>query len=58
MKCKKCNSENLELVISGPHYKLICADCLEFQKFLSKTHAKNFVALKRKKEKEKQKCQN
>ena len=36
MKCKKCNSENLKIVTSGPHYKLVCANCLAYQKFLSK----------------------
>ena len=40
MKCKKCNSENLTLVLSGPHQKLVCADCLTFQKFLSVAEAK------------------
>jgi len=42
MKCKKCNSSNLEIVESGPHQKLVCADCLTFQKFLSKADAKTF----------------
>ena len=51
MKCKKCNSENLEIVISGLHKKLICADCLSFQKFLPKNLAKNFEQLKKMKDK-------
>ena len=48
MKCKKCSSENLELVISGPHTKLVCADCLAFQKFLTKAEAKTFEQLQNK----------
>ena len=35
MKCKKCGSSNLEVVVSGPHNKLICKDCNSFQKFLN-----------------------
>lgn len=45
MKCKKCNSENLEIVKSGPHNKLVCKDCLAFQKFLNKAQAKTFEQL-------------
>ena len=45
MKCKKCESPNLDIVESGPHNKLVCADCLAFQKFLSKQDAKTFRAL-------------
>jgi len=45
MKCNKCDSENLILVTSGPHDKLICGDCLAFQKFLSKGDAKTFRQL-------------
>ena len=47
MKCKKCNSQNLIVKEeyfkngSGPHRRLICADCLAFQKFMKKTEAKN-----------------
>jgi len=48
MKCKKCDSENLIIVESGPHNKLICVDCLAFQKFLSKKDAKTFEQLKAK----------
>ena len=42
MKCNKCGSENLILVVSGPHEKLVCGDCLAFQKFLSAGNAKTF----------------
>ena len=42
MKCKKCESENLAIVVSGPHQKLVCADCLAFVKFLSAKDANTF----------------
>jgi len=42
MKCKKCESENLKIIESGPHNKLVCGDCLAFQKFLSKKDAQIF----------------
>ena len=42
MKCIKCGSANLVLVTSGPHEKLVCGDCLAFQKFLSTADAKTF----------------
>ena len=45
MQCKKCGSTNLKLIESGPHKKLICADCLTFQKFLSKADAQTFEQL-------------
>lgn len=45
MKCTKCGSTNLVLVTSGPHNKLVCGDCLAFQKFLSKADAKTFRQL-------------
>ena len=45
MKCKKCNSENLAIVKSGPGQKLVCVDCLAYQKFLSKSEAKIFMQL-------------
>ena len=45
MKCKKCNSENLAIVKSGPGQKLVCMDCLAYQKFLSKSEAKTFKQL-------------
>lgn len=50
MKCKKCESENLTIVLSGPHQKLVCADCLAFQKFLSVKYTKTFLAILRQKE--------
>ena len=46
MKCNKCDSENLVIVDSGPHKKLVCADCLVFQKFLSKKDAKTFEQIR------------
>uniref|UniRef100_A0A6H1ZZ10 Uncharacterized protein n=1 Tax=viral metagenome TaxID=1070528 RepID=A0A6H1ZZ10_9ZZZZ len=46
MKCKKCQSENLVLITSGPHQKLVCGDCLSFQKFLTKSEAKIFREIK------------
>ena len=45
MKCKKCKSENLQVVKSGPHNKLVCIDCLAFQKFLSASELKIFKEL-------------
>ena len=48
MQCKKCGSTNLAIVKSGPHNKLICADCLAFQKFLSKADTQTFEQLKNK----------
>ena len=46
MKCKKCSSENLEIVESGPHKKLVCVDCLAFQQFLTKMQVKTFNQLR------------
>ena len=46
MKCKKCNSSNLKIIKSGPHNKLICEDCLAFQKFVSNKDKKTFEAVK------------
>lgn len=46
MRCKKCESENLEIIQSGPHNKLVCKNCLAFQKFLSKKDAKTFNVLR------------
>lgn len=40
MKCKKCGSKNLDTVKAGPHCKLVCRDCLAFQKFFSKADPK------------------
>ena len=42
MKCKNCNSTNLEIVESGPHKKLVCVDCLKFQKFLNEKDVDTF----------------
>ena len=33
MKCKKCSSDDLVDVNSGPHSKVICGECWTFQKF-------------------------
>lgn len=46
MQCKKCGSENLRIVRSGPHNKLVCADCLAFQTFLKEKDAKTFEAIR------------
>ena len=35
MKCLKCKSENVIVVKSGPHKKIVCKDCLAFVKFLT-----------------------
>ena len=45
MNCPKCGSENLKIVKSGPHNKLVCRKCLAFVKFLSKAEAKTFAQL-------------
>ena len=50
MKCVKCQSENLAIVESGPHKKLVCADCLAFQKFLSAKDAITFEQIQKKKD--------
>ena len=47
MKCKKCQSENLQTISSGPHNKLVCKDCLAFVKFLSKSDMKVFKQLQK-----------
>lgn len=46
MKCSKCKSENLEIVKSGPHNKLVCKDCFAFVKFLNKAETKTFNQIK------------
>lgn len=51
MKCKKCKSEHLVIVPSGPGLKLVCEDCLAYQKFLSQADAKTFMQIKEAKEK-------
>jgi len=48
MKCPKCESENLKIVKSGPHNKLVCEDCLAFVKFLNKAEVKTFNQLTKK----------
>jgi transcription initiation factor TFIIIB Brf1 subunit/transcription initiation factor TFIIB len=48
MKCKECGSTNLDIIKSGPHQKLVCCDCLTYQKFLNKSQAKTFKQLRRK----------
>lgn len=45
MECKKCGSKDLEIIQSGPHNKLVCKDCLAFQKFLSHKDVKTFRQL-------------
>ena len=45
MKCVKCNSEKLTIVKSGPHNKLVCSECLAFQKFLSTKDADTFLQI-------------
>lgn len=47
MQCNKCGSTNLKLVESGPHDKLVCGDCLTFQKFLSISDALTFRRLEK-----------
>ena len=51
MKCKKCNSENLivkqeKFKDHTIHERLICGDCLTFQKWLPKNQAKNLRIMK------------
>lgn len=46
MKCKKCGLENLQIIKSGPHNKLVCGDCLAYQRFISNNDAKVFNRLK------------
>ena len=48
MKCIKCGSINLDVVKSGPHNKLVCVDCLAFQKFLNEVDTRTFLALQAK----------
>jgi len=48
MKCIKCGSYHLDIVKSGPHNKLVCVDCLAFQKFLSNAHTKTLLELQSK----------
>jgi len=47
LNCRNCDSLDLVVVKSGPHNKLICANCLSFQTFLSKSKLKTFIALQK-----------
>jgi late competence protein required for DNA uptake (superfamily II DNA/RNA helicase) len=49
MICNKCKSDKLTIVKSGPHNKLVCKECLSFQKFLSKKDADTFLKIKEQK---------
>jgi len=42
VKCKKCSSENLEIIDNGPHKELVCVDCMAFQKFISQKETIRF----------------
>ena len=44
MKCKKCQSERLSLVKTGPHHKAVCLDCLAFNGFIKKSDQAAFNA--------------
>ena len=46
MKCKKCSSDDLVIVDSGPHSKVICGECWTFQKFIPKNIADNLHQIK------------
>ena len=46
MKCHKCGSVYLTVILSGPHKKLVCMKCLAFQKFLSKKDAEVFEKIR------------
>jgi len=48
MKCKKCGSLNLKIIKSGPHNKLVCKDCLAFQKFVNNKDKNTFESVKEK----------
>lgn len=45
LKCKKCNSTDLQVKDNGPHKELFCAECLAFQRFLSKKEANRMCYL-------------
>ena len=45
--CKKCESKNLDVILSGPHKKLICLECGSFQKFLGKSEYEAFLTKKK-----------
>lgn len=46
MKCRECQSDDLVIIQSGPHSKLVCGECWEFQRFIPKNIAKNFKEMK------------
>ena len=50
MKCVKCGSDNLEVIRLEEQRmnKLVCCDCLAYQKFLSDKDAQTFDLLKKK----------
>jgi late competence protein required for DNA uptake (superfamily II DNA/RNA helicase) len=50
MRCNRCESDNVAVLESGPHKKLVCQDCYSFIKFLSAAEYKIFLAIKAKKE--------
>lgn len=52
MNCPHCYSDNVTILESGPHKKLVCQDCYKFIKFLSNADYKVFLALQEKKAKE------
>jgi len=39
--CPHCESFEADVVLSGPHYKLLCAKCRRFLKFISKSTLEN-----------------
>ena len=50
MRCNRCESNNVAVLESGPHKKLVCQDCYSFIKFLSAAEYKIYLSLKAKKE--------
>lgn len=50
MRCNRCESDNVAVLESGPHKKLICQDCYSFIKFLSGAEYKIFLGLQAKKD--------
>ncbi len=43
--CKKCGSLDLVILTKGNRNKLVCNECLAYQKFLTKVDAKTFLEL-------------
>ncbi len=43
--CKKCGSADLIILKKANRNKLVCNECLTYQKFLSKADAETFLAL-------------